>query len=795
MFGLTALCAISGMFAQTFEQGGIAYSVTSATEPFTVRVTFKTIKYSGSVVIPEQINYDGKDYLVTSIGPNAFDDCYGLTSVFIPNSVTNIAYQAFYGCSGLSAISIPNSVTTIGDRAFYNCSGLSTLTIPAAVTSIGEQAFSSCTNLLSIDVHAENPNYSSLDGILYNKNITQLIQCPGAKLNVVIPNSVITIGFRAFFKCTGLISVTIPASVTSMGDEVFNSCSGLTSISVDTNNPNYASFDGVLYNKGLTTLIECPQAKTSINISGSTIAIGNRAFWSCTGLTSITLPATVSTIGTFAFFNCNGLSTVTIPGSVTSIGARAFANCKNLASIVVEPENPNYSSLDGVLFNKDITTLIQFPYTATTYKIPNSVVSIADWAFWICDNLKTIYIPRSVTSIGGYAFSDCTGLTSVTSYAITPPALGAGVFNQVFKTIPLKVPCTDAVNYQAASQWGDFTNIQGIATIPMPLPDDAGIISGDVLICQGQTAVNYVVPTINYAELYSWTLPDGTSGASNTNSIDVDYGASAISGNITVKGLNVCGFEGESSVLAITVNSVPVNTGNISGDAAVCQGQSDVTYTFNEIANATSYVWTLPDGATGTNSTNSINVNYGVSASSGIITAKGINSCGESNVSTLAITVNSKPATPIITLDDNVLESSAAFGNQWYNQSGVIEGAVNQAYTVIITGNYYVVVTLSGCSSDASNVINYISTGIGDTKINMNFKVYPNPVTNLLFIDADANNSDEIIYEIFSANGQIVVKGSFTQKATIQTDKLNRGVYIIRLQTLNGIIVQKIIKE
>ena len=213
---------------------------------------------------------------LSSIGIYAFASCKRLTTATIPSSVSTIGEYAFVYCNGLTTATIPSSVSTIGEYAFVYCNGLTTVTIPSSVTSIERYTFSQCSGLTT----------------------------------VTIPSSVTSIGANAFWLCSGLTTVTIPSSVNSIRQEAFVGCRGL--ITVDSNNPNYSSLDGVLYDKSQTALIQCPTSKIgSFMIPSSVTSIGTAAFNWCRELTTVTIPSSVISIGEYAFINCNGLTSIT----------------------------------------------------------------------------------------------------------------------------------------------------------------------------------------------------------------------------------------------------------------------------------------------------------------------------------------------------------------------------------------------------------------------------------------------------------------------------------------------------
>ena len=367
------------------------------------RYAFYGCKSLSSVNIPDTVTYI-RDY--------AFYDCTSLSSVTIPDSVTYIAGSTFYNCTSLSSVTIPYSVTYIYNYAFYGCTSLSSVTfncpitfditqgfehrfdsnsvnivnsvnIGVSVTSIDSGAFYVFKSLTDISVDSNNAYYSSIDGVLFNKDASTLIRYPAGKQSATytIPDSVTSIDSEAFYQCSSLSSVTIPDSVTSIGSSTFPGCTSLSSVTI-------------------------PDSVTSI---------GSSTFYNCTSLSSVTIPDSVTSIGVDAFHGCTSLSSVTIPDSVTSIASRAFAVCTSLATITVDSNNANYSSIDGVMFNKDATAIISYPAgkQSAAYIIPDSVTSIGSYAFYSCTSLSSVTIPDSVTSICDYAFMDCSKLTSI----------------------------------------------------------------------------------------------------------------------------------------------------------------------------------------------------------------------------------------------------------------------------------------------------------------------------------------------------------------------------------------------
>ena len=437
-----AMCATMGAWAQV-KIGNIYYNLDEETK--TAEVTKPqsaydySVKYSGDIVIPASVTYEGKDYTVTSLGKSAFAAFYDITSIVLPTSLRNIGEYAFSSCIGLSALEIPegvetigksalvipNSVDSIGQSAFSHCNSLESIKFGSGLRSVGRALFEECAKISTVEISKDNPYFDSREGCnaIIETSTNKLVAGCNA---TVVPSSVKSIALGAFMYCTftsfelpegleeiektafytcrNLKEITIPASVKSLSYSFYH-CSNLESLKVDRNNKVYDSRENcnaVIETATNQLIMGC---KTSFIPEGVT-SIGDAAFSGYWDLSSIELPSSLTSIGIEAFTSC-GLTSVTIPDGVTTIGVAVFSGCRAL---------------------------------------------------------KTISLPQSLTSIGLSEFSSWDALSSIYVYANQPPtATGQGhLATDVYNRCTLYVPKGSEEAYADAEGWKDFKDIVAI---------------------------------------------------------------------------------------------------------------------------------------------------------------------------------------------------------------------------------------------------------------------------------------------------------------------------------------------
>ena len=455
---LAIVAACFSLHASGFEVNGIYYKALSPTTAQVIPINSSSIGsgdisiginygYSGDVVIPETVTYNGADYQVVSAE----------------------------------------------DGVFASSSKMTSISLPATLTELGPSPFESCSKLTSITVAASNPVYCSEGGVLYNKDKSTLIAVPGGSTgNFTVPSTVTTIDNSAFYGCFRLTSISIPETVEEIGTNAFRACTSLSSINIPS---NITEIKNGTFN-GCSTL-------KAINIPDGVKTIGDYAFYYCRNLSQIQFPSALTSIGDYTFCTCYQIPVINIPEGVKSIGIRAFESCRtarvanlpstletigagifrgctSLPSINLTSGNTHFTIDNGVLLDIDKTMVICCPggYRGS-YEIPSTVKVIEEYAFYLCKNLSSVKLPEGLTTIRIASFTNCTlletitlpstlrtigkstfvgcsGIQSVFSYSKTPPIISSEAYSSPTYSVPLYVPGSSSNLYKNADYWKNF---------------------------------------------------------------------------------------------------------------------------------------------------------------------------------------------------------------------------------------------------------------------------------------------------------------------------------------------------
>lgn len=404
---------------------------------------------------------------VKHIYKSAFENAWAMTGISIPSSVQTVGTYGFCNCSGVMGnLTLPESLVTLDDGAFRSCYNLTgTVNLPSTLKELGSYCFFECNYVQSFNVSASNPNFASLNGVLYSKKIDTLYICPAKKSGTfTIPSTVRLIGSHAFYKCTALTgNLQIPKLVDYIGYYSFWGCDNLSSFSVENGNGFFTAESGSLYSLGKDRLLACPSLQPG----------------------TFVLPETVRSIDPNAFNNCKLLTGMLhIPTGVGYIGDYAFYGCSALSGFTVAETNTTYAARDGLLYSKSLDTLLVCPLSkAGSLTLPFGVKSLGHSALEGCVNLTTVTLPLSLKEIGTYAFHSCTGLTSIeipssvstfgtaafyncTSLAelaigkTEPPVVDYYFLDGIPKsTCKLMVPTNAMTSYAKAPYWSAFSQM------------------------------------------------------------------------------------------------------------------------------------------------------------------------------------------------------------------------------------------------------------------------------------------------------------------------------------------------
>ena len=524
-------------------------------------------EYSGDIVIPQTVYYNGKSYPVTSIGGSAFYGCSGLTSITIPNSVTSIGAYAFYGCSGLTSITIPEGVTSIGKGTFVYCSGLKSAIIGNSVTSIGYSAFGGCSSLkkvivsdikawCSISFDGSKSNPLTYAQHLYSDEDTEIT-------NLIIPDGVTTIEAHAFSGCSGFTSITIPNSVTTIEGYAFDGCTGLTSVTIPSSVTNLGR-----------SFFMCSNL-TSVTIESDAVVSATRKQTSSLNdifgvqVKNYILGDEITSIGDYAFYNCSRLTSINIPKSLTKIGKYAFSGCSDLKKIIVTDidawckidfgeatSNPLYYAKR--LYSDSDTEITEVVF-------PNGITAVGNYVFYNSTGLKSVTIPSSVTSIGDFAFYNCTSLS------ITLPDNIRSIGKKAFHEYARIRANNGTVTPLTLWNYGWTNGINDIST-------NYSFFAPALTATTTQTSINWTLS--NYQAGYQYSIDDtaltGTTYSESVTGLCPEYGITHLL-KVSLDDVSYSKyFTARTNDLNVSINSTNTTASSISLEGAYVAGDAEI---------------------------------------------------------------------------------------------------------------------------------------------------------------------------------------------------------------------------
>jgi hypothetical protein len=745
----------------------------------------------------------------TSIGYVAFANCTGITSATIPASVTTIGQWAFSYCIGLSSLDIPPLVNTIEANAFSYCSGLTTISIPASLTSIGSNAFSGSRG--QIIVASDNPNYSTIDDVLFDKTQTILIQCPASKNgDYIIPSSVITIDSCAFLNCTGLTSITIPASVTTIQGHAFRKCNHLTSLYTYVTTPvDLSASPGVFYNDSLTKCVlyipsgslaayhAANQWSDFSNIEEYTLAVSfntdsiakdanSKDSVSITSNTSWTpnsnetwltvSPASGTGNGKIVFTaEANTAFTTrqaTITISASGVSSKTIVITQKAVAIILSV-SANTASIANLANSKDsVDVTSNTAWTASSDESWLTVSTASD-----SGNGKIVFTAEANTAITTRQATITISATGVTSKTITITQDAAAITLSVSANtanISYLANSKDSVDVTSNTFWTASADKTWLTVGPA---SDSG--NGKIVFtAEANTAITTRQATITIS---------ATGVTSKTITITQD--AAAIELFVSANTVSISKLANSKDSVDITSNTSWTASSDktwLTVNPASGTGNDEIVFTAEANAAITTRQATVTISATG-------------------VTSKTITITQDEGAATLSLSISNmsvikdESSGHLFQVYSNT-DWTATSNKIWLTFSSSASGTGNGSITFKVEANTTntareatITVSATGVASKTVILTQDPGTEVGvSVETTENVNIFPNPAQNMLYISCPGELKQ---VKICTIEGRIVVSMNSLTSNSIDISDLEKGIYFVYIVTEKGTSLKKIVKE
>jgi hypothetical protein len=763
---------------------------------------FTTIVYSQSGTHGTNLTWSIADGVMTI---NGIGKMYELDSRFAP---TWSSYS-----EQITKIIVGPDVTSISSNAFDGLYKCTQIDIGKSVSSIGNTPFSN-KYLKIINVNKDNQSFASIDGILYDKLIRELIFCPNNFTSIYVPYSVRTIKSRAFQYCDKLNTIVLPNSLIYLESFAFYYCKSLTNITIPDNVETIAE----------STFERCEKLNTIILPNGLNY-IKSHAFYRCTSLTTITIPNSVFDIDTYAFRSCSNLATVNINGNYTTFGQGVFLGCNSLKSINVNIDNLSLKSLDGVLYNKNLTKLHLCPPGKDVINIPETVLEIGDFAFYDCTKINNITIPSSVTKIGSSCFEFCNNIETIYFNSIN--LTGQKVFSNLTRL--KNIFLGDKVNSLPEGTFLGCDSIQNITINSIKCSSFGGVYTSIFAnkkqlknIYFGNKVTNIPANAFrNCDSIESVVIPDnvisiGTSafnGCDGVTYINTGNGLKSISDSVFFKCTKLANILIGTNVSTIGVASF----GSCPKIRKIkCLGEVPADCNYNSFG-VTEYERTIIYGLAKLYVPPTSSAVYSMVAVwkefanrfNTVILSDGISISPTNNTAFISWGQNSEVSIYKMIIYGDV-NRTIQICTLTFNASGQLT-TINFAKSTSLTKETQFSYTVNGLNSGTT--YQYTMTGYNSTNEIVSIKqgeftttgvsyiqdatfrslaIYPNPILSIFRVNGFLGIAD---LQIINLKGQMVFSKQVSNNESILVDFLPQGIYIVKLITSQGVLEKKMLKK